>query len=1021
MKSNLRILLGATVLMLSYQFAGSQTIPGPATAGAVFGDSQYQVVKRGPNSRVWERTETIVTPDGQQSTLVHRYTELTSGLEFLNAQSGQYEDADPGFEITPDGYAIAQHAQHRVIISPVPNDAAGTVDLQTPDGKRLRSTLIALNLYDRASGKSMLVAEVTNAVGVLIAPNCVIFSNCFSGFSGSIRYVNRRGEFHQDVLLGERLDPDLLKKAGFSPDSGTAQLEIWTEFFNAPEPTVKSRIVSGERDPNLRASMAEPDLIEDHLDFGIFKMPTGRAYLQTRAGGESQAVDVIKRWMHLEGRTFLVESIPLTSLEPLFAQLPSGHQQLNKSGRPTLHAGRRAPTPVLARKRDESILLSQTSIRKPTSDQPQLVLDYTTINGSLTNYIFQGDRTYYISGNTSLNGTNTTFEGNAALKYASGVTLTVNTPITWLGDNYRPVALISKDDNSMGESISGSSGNPGKSHYATKALYFDANTASTNLVLKSLRVANAVTAVGINGRAGHQLTDVQLVNCASGLSLSSAEVSLHNALFSYVVTNFTGSSATGHVEHLTSDMALWLNQSIGTNLFLTNCLLTSVTNLGSVTLDHCAQTNVSGVYQIVGGGNYYLATNSIFRDLGTTNISPNVLAELKRTTTYPPIVYSNATISIATTLSPQAQRDTDTPDLGYHYDPMDYAFGGSHASNTLTFAAGTAVGWWHTASGWYHTAQGIQIGDQLTLTFAGTEESPTYWVRCNTVQEQGGNGQWQGGYGPGGITSWNSQAASITNAPTVMGRFLICSGMTSWDNHFRDDASILIGRFRDCEFYGGGVSGYNSSYYLTNCLFVRAALAGVNQGRSGNEIAARNCTWYGAYLYFTPTTAVPVSIRDSAIDGASITASGYAANATYADYAYNAYTNASNPFPVGGTGDQSSVTFNWQIGPLGRFYLPTNSVLIDAGDVTADVPGLYHFTTQTNQVKDGSSTVDICYHYVAVTNGVPIDTDGDGTPDYQEDANGNGSVDSGETDWQSIYDTGLQVRITRPQDGSTIP
>ena len=49
------------------------------------------------------------------------------------------------------------------------------------------------------------------------------------------------------------------------------------------------------------------------------------------------------------------------------------------------------------------------------------------------------------------------------------------------------------------------------------------------------------------------------------------------------------------------------------------------------------------------------------------------------------------------------------------------------------------------------------------------------------------------------------------------------------------------------------------------------------------------------------------------------------------------------------------------------------------------------------------------------------DTDSDGTPDYQEDANGNGSVDSGETDWKNASDWGLRVFITRPKRGANIP
>jgi hypothetical protein len=73
-------------------------------------------------------------------------------------------------------------------------------------------------------------------------------------------------------------------------------------------------------------------------------------------------------------------------------------------------------------------------------------------------------------------------------------------------------------------------------------------------------------------------------------------------------------------------------------------------------------------------------------------------------------------------------------------------------------------------------------------------------------------------------------------------------------------------------------------------------------------------------------------------------------------------------------------------------------------------------------VKETNSVVDIGYHYVALnTNGLPLDTDGDGFPDYLEDANGNGVVDSGETDWQSASDLGLKVLITRPRAGGIIP
>jgi hypothetical protein len=51
----------------------------------------------------------------------------------------------------------------------------------------------------------------------------------------------------------------------------------------------------------------------------------------------------------------------------------------------------------------------------------------------------------------------------------------------------------------------------------------------------------------------------------------------------------------------------------------------------------------------------------------------------------------------------------------------------------------------------------------------------------------------------------------------------------------------------------------------------------------------------------------------------------------------------------------------------------------------------------------------------------PQDTDRDGIADHLEDANGNGVVNSNETDWRDARDLGLQVRITRPQRSSPLP
>ena len=88
----------------------------------------------------------------------------------------------------------------------------------------------------------------------------------------------------------------------------------------------------------------------------------------------------------------------------------------------------------------------------------------------------------------------------------------------------------------------------------------------------------------------------------------------------------------------------------------------------------------------------------------------------------------------------------------------------------------------------------------------------------------------------------------------------------------------------------------------------------------------------------------------------------------------------------------------------------------------ASAAGLYHYTVATNNVIEGANTVSIGFHYVAVgTNGLPLDSNGDGIPDYLEDVNGDGVVNSGEISWTNSGDLGLTVIISRPANNSNVP
>jgi alpha-L-rhamnosidase len=115
---------------------------------------------------------------------------------------------------------------------------------------------------------------------------------------------------------------------------------------------------------------------------------------------------------------------------------------------------------------------------------------------------------------------------------------------------------------------------------------------------------------------------------------------------------------------------------------------------------------------------------------------------------------------------------------------------------------------------------------------------------------------------------------------------------------------------------------------------------------------------------------------------------------------HNAYINCSGRFTPTNINDVVLTNFTYATGPLGEYYhLSTN--LTDAGSVTnAVLAGLYHYTTLTNQTKEAGSRLDIGLHLPAMdSSGEAADTDHGGVPDYLEDANGNGAVNTNETDW----------------------
>jgi hypothetical protein len=204
-----------------------------------------------------------------------------------------------------------------------------------------------------------------------------------------------------------------------------------------------------------------------------------------------------------------------------------------------------------------------------------------------------------------------------------------------------------------------------------------------------------------------------------------------------------------------------------------------------------------------------------------------------------------------------------------------------------------------------------------------------------------------------------------------------------WQHSAVYNASMVVDLTGDNFFTGG----------LTNTLWERSYVEFTGDGGSTNSIHLRNNLLHNSTHGFVSAQS-SWSVFDNLVDGGGFNDFGDPVT-----NGYNAYYSAGVTLS-GGTSNFSMGSLSYHVGPLGKYYQPTNSSLINAGSRNGDAAGLYHFTTTTNQVKETNYLVDIGLHYVATdVNGTPLDSDTDGVPDYGEDRNGNGTHDVGEINW----------------------
>jgi hypothetical protein len=541
-----------------------------------------------------------------------------------------------------------------------------------------------------------------------------------------------------------------------------------------------------------------------------------------------------------------------------------------------------------------------------------------------------------------------------------------------------------------------------------------------------VRISYAEQAVWVSGSGGSStLSDSQFINCQEMLELGNGSadaitLTCNNCLFDGPYGLFAWDN--GYYEggdrfklnNCTVDNGYYFASGttypydVPYSINATNCIFAniSLSMMGSgslqggyngfysagTTFGSSPTTSGSVPFQTVGAGSFYL-TNSTFRGIGTTVIGSNLLADLKTKTTWPPMVYSNVTISTNLTLAPYAIRDTNSsPDLGYHYVPIDYIADLCSITNaTLTLTNGVAIATYNEA--------GIKLKDNSAIVSIGSPLYPNWFARYSSVQDQ--SVALGGTVNNNGIDVYPSYTSAKPNGTYQFTKFACPAG----GGFHLDDystASYAGLNVQECEFWGGtnvlgGTNG--TTLLLDNNLFARSCIGAVG---SGSLSFSNNLVWGTASAQLNPSSGTVWYAYNNDFDSTTI------ASSTLTN-GYNAYLHCTNYLsPTNSTDIFSASTLAYKSSWLGIFYQPTNSLLINKGGTTADQVGLYHYTTQTNQVPETNSTVDIGNHYVATdAYGNPLDSNSNGIPDYLEDANGNGIYDSGDlSDWQNFDNDG---------------
>ncbi len=369
---------------------------------------------------------------------------------------------------------------------------------------------------------------------------------------------------------------------------------------------------------------------------------------------------------------------------------------------------------------------------------------------------------------------------------------------------------------------------------------------------------------------------------------------------------------------------------------------------------------------------------------------------------------------------------------GYHYPRIDYLSIASRFNKSVTLTNGVCLGWAYISA--------VDLGSTgASLVSCGTPGSMNRIINVTLVQE---GAPPSGGLGV--VTALNAfrdvngtRVQQISSLGQIRLRFTeidTTAGEPFLHNLlalFGDIAALPVRNIHisDCQFHGvylnySPMNTVSVSAVLKNNLFNRGLVwfglsgwGGAYQGGTPASLDLEVSNNLFRHVHYPPDpgfgwfilgremqSAKAWTVIDNVFDSTVVQIWGPFAG-TFSNNGFSTGVPVIGELPV-----VANPQYAEAAGGFGGWYQAVNEIsgkspFSNQGSRSAATAGLVLHTARSDQTRVVNDAVDLGFHYVASQPGEggprPLDSDGDQIPDYVEDANGNGVVDSAESDPQN--------------------